>query len=233
MWLRRLAGASLAGVGAAGAYAGWSTRLEVTTHRVALGLDRERRPFRVVLITDLHLTGDRDDRRPFLDAARRATPDLILIAGDTIDRAASIDLISILGALEAPLGTWAVPGNWDRMATDLSTLRRHYERAGVRLLVNERVSAGPVQICGVDDLVEGAPEIGAVEDAARGGPTILLTHCPAFVDQVASASTDTHRGLLALAGHTHGGQIAPFGFAPFTPPGSGSYVAGWYRSSDI
>jgi predicted MPP superfamily phosphohydrolase len=32
-----------------------------------------------------------------------------------------------------------------------------------------------------------------------------------------------------LAGHTHGGQIRFFGFAPVLPRGSGGYVSGWYR----
>jgi predicted MPP superfamily phosphohydrolase len=34
-----------------------------------------------------------------------------------------------------------------------------------------------------------------------------------------------------LSGHTHGGQIAPFGLAPFRPRGSGRYVSGWYRDA--
>ena len=33
--------------------------------------------------------------------------------------------------------------------------------------------------------------------------------------------------------HTHGGQIAPFGWAPLRPPGSGRYVRGWYRDAGI
>jgi hypothetical protein len=32
-----------------------------------------------------------------------------------------------------------------------------------------------------------------------------------------------------LAGHTHGGQVAPFGIATVLPRGCGRYVAGWYR----
>jgi predicted MPP superfamily phosphohydrolase len=32
-----------------------------------------------------------------------------------------------------------------------------------------------------------------------------------------------------LSGHTHGGQIAPFGIAIKLPHGSGGYVSGWSR----
>jgi predicted MPP superfamily phosphohydrolase len=35
-----------------------------------------------------------------------------------------------------------------------------------------------------------------------------------------------------ISGHTHGGQIAPFGHALYTPAGSGRYVKGWYRKGN-
>jgi len=40
-----------------------------------------------------------------------------------------------------------------------------------------------------------------------------------------------YRPQWMLAGHTHGGQIAPFGWTPFRPRGSGRYVGGWYRDT--
>lgn len=42
-----------------------------------------------------------------------------------------------------------------------------------------------------------------------------------------------HRPSLVLSGHTHGGQLTLGGWAPVTPPGSGPYVAGWYRDAMI
>ena len=38
--------------------------------------------------------------------------------------------------------------------------------------------------------------------------------------------------VIVIAGHTHGGQIAPFGKAVVTPSGSGSYIHGWYQSGN-
>jgi predicted MPP superfamily phosphohydrolase len=35
--------------------------------------------------------------------------------------------------------------------------------------------------------------------------------------------------VMMLAGHTHSGQLAPFGHAVWRPRGSGRYVSGWYR----
>ena len=43
-----------------------------------------------------------------------------------------------------------------------------------------------------------------------------------------SRARHTTAPFTAFAGHTHGGQIAPFGVALVTPPGSGAYVKGWY-----
>lgn len=53
---------------------------------------------------------------------------------------------------------------------------------------------------------------------------IGLFHSPASFDSVAGSWP------LALAGHTHGGQIRlPFVKPLWLPEGSGSYVAGWYE----
>jgi predicted MPP superfamily phosphohydrolase len=38
-----------------------------------------------------------------------------------------------------------------------------------------------------------------------------------------------YRPRWMLAGHTHGGQIAPLGVPLMRPRGSGRYVSGWYR----
>ena len=47
-------------------------------------------------------------------------------------------------------------------------------------------------------------------------------------------SSDYERSSLMISGHTHGGQIALFGKALFTPNGSGQYTKGWYvRNQDM
>ncbi|HEU0012912.1 MAG TPA: hypothetical protein VFQ45_04475, partial [Longimicrobium sp.] len=40
---------------------------------------------------------------------------------------------------------------------------------------------------------------------------------------------DLSRITLMLSGHTHGGQVNLFGWAPVLPRGSGRYVRGWFR----
>ena len=53
------------------------------------------------------------------------------------------------------------------------------------------------------------------------------------VAPVAKGPVLAHRPSLVLSGHTHGGQVTLGGWAPVTPPGSGPYVAGWYRDATI
>ena len=78
---------------------------------------------------------------------------------------------------------------------------------------------------GLDDAATGSPDL---EIALRGVPpdafVIALFHSPVYFDQLAA------RCPLALAGHTHGGQVRiPLVPAFWLPRGSGRYLAGWYR----
>ena len=70
-------------------------------------------------------------------------PDLICVVGDAVDRRGDEALVRRYADLVAPLGKFATLGNWEYQGEcNLLRLRREYERAGVRLLVNERVSLG-------------------------------------------------------------------------------------------
>jgi hypothetical protein len=90
-----------------------------------------------------------------------------------------------------------------------------------------------VDLLGLDDWRAGAPDYAQVTatDAAEPGATraIVMSHCPVAFDAITQIA---HRPTVVLAGHTHGGQIAPFGWAIVLPEGSGRYVHGQYQSSD-
>jgi predicted MPP superfamily phosphohydrolase len=199
-------------------------RIEVTRHALTAPVAR---PLTLALLADLHITGPDPALEEMVAIVEAERPDVIVLAGDVggglpVDQAR---YLGVLRALHAPRGIFMVPGNWDYW-TPTMDLRTVCARANVRLLVNEAVELAPnVWLAGLDDDVEGTPDPeAALRCVPAGAWTVALVHCPVGFDAIAG------RCALALAGHTHGGQIR----APLLPPlwlpaGSGRYVSGWYE----
>ncbi|HYX34357.1 MAG TPA: metallophosphoesterase [Oligoflexus sp.] len=205
--------------------------LEITTHRLAW--DGLQQPIKILHVSDLHFRKvERRLDRTILAAMASLKPDLIVITGDSLDKRSSATSVrDFFSQLKAPLGVWVVPGNWDywsemktqgdnRLPGVLDGL------SNIKLLQNEAVPiAENLWLVGMDDEIAGQP------DQAKGwskvpsaAGVIGLLHAPEGVRHF----TDP-RARLLLAGHTHGGQVRlPF-FGPlWLPPGSGSFVQGWY-----
>lgn len=141
------------------------------------------------------------------EAVEMMRPDYLLFGGDLVTYAVCYPAaMEMMASLSAPCGCFAVLGNWDkrrRWWLPFREIERLYERAGWRLLVNESVRSGGVEICGVDDYKMGIPRVCGNSTAAAY--RILLSHNP---DTVAELPPDElSRFDLALCGHTHGGQI--------------------------
>jgi predicted MPP superfamily phosphohydrolase len=174
----------------------------------------------VALVSDVHL-GTLLGRRwlaATLEVVERAQPDLIAVAGDLIDADAGVveELVPELRRLAAPLGTWATLGNHEHYAgPDRS--RRLLADADFTVLDNAAVEVRPgLWIAGVPD-VRGAEQTGSAVQADLGAALgsvppgdvcVLLLHSPDadMVDKAAAEGCD-----LILSGHTHGGQLQPFG----------------------
>jgi predicted MPP superfamily phosphohydrolase len=103
-----------------------------------------------------------------------------------------------------------------------------YERAGTQWLENA-VTALPeigATLIGLDESTNGWPEWSLVTSEPPGDHAVLLLHhSPGSFDQLGAR---TSRPMLMLAGHTHGGQIAPFGVPLVLPPGCDGYVQGHF-----
>jgi predicted MPP superfamily phosphohydrolase len=228
---RFLGAATLGTAGVIGAlYGASSNELEVTTHEHLMAPDAPR--LRVAVLTDMHSPHDYVEGKRLIAAVRRFQPHLIAIAGDAVDQRGHEYHVEYYGAMEAPLGKFATLGNWEYQGLcDLSALRRHYEHAGVRLLVNDslrlNIDGAPIDLVGLDDWRAGLPDYGLLERLPAGpARTIVMSHCPVTFEAIKQIAT---RPSLTVAGHTHGGQIAPFGLAILVPEGSGPYVKGWYH----
>jgi predicted MPP superfamily phosphohydrolase len=140
------------------------------------------------------------------------------------------------------LGTipiFAVPGNWEHWSdVEFSSLRAVIERRpGNQLLLNEQASFAKekqtVQLIGLDDFTAGNPDLSLLERMKylrnKSASTVILEHSPGFFDlPEVRKIMGQDKFTLCLSGHTHGGQITIAGWAPFTPRGSGKFVAGFY-----
>jgi hypothetical protein len=121
---------------------------------------------------------------------------------------------------------------------DQSKLRKIYEKHSCKLLVNESTvieqEGKEYLFTGLDDLRGGAPNF---KDALKGVDPmdrhLLLQHSPGYFDTLHEGFLSGFSPRYMLSGHTHGGQVSLFGFAPVTPPGSGRYVSGWYERGEM
>jgi predicted MPP superfamily phosphohydrolase len=171
----------------------------------------------IVALSDLHLGSLLDGEwlaaRVKQVAAER--PDLVVLLGDLVEgHGADEDrLLRGLARLRAPLGVFAVTGNHEYHRGDGAGLRS-LEAGGVQVLRDRWVEAAPgLVLAGVDDLTSrrrAGLGAGAIERSLAGRPAgaaVLLSHSPLLADRAARAGA----GLM-LSGHTHAGQVWPFGY---------------------
>jgi predicted MPP superfamily phosphohydrolase len=166
----------------------------------------------LALVADLHLGNARGTRftRRVVAKLQQLQSDAVLISGDLFD-GSQADLDALLEpwkGLSAPAGVYFVTGNHEEF-TDRARYLDAVERAGIRVLNNEKVEINGLQIVGVHDAELHAPPLfhallrGARLD--RNRPSILLAHQPL------NLSIPEEEGVsLQLSGHTHGGQLWPW-----------------------
>lgn len=187
-----------------------------------------------------------------LDRLAEAEADLWLLGGDfvSLHLRKLEDLAARLAERRPPGGAYAVLGNHDHWAGGRA-VARILERRGIRVLINEGCALpAPWQntwLAGLDDHLTGRPDAAAALGGGgmgRGGgraegndngddprgaaglPRIVLMHAPSGLLDLGDAPF-----TVALAGHTHGGQIAlPGGRPIIVPPGALSrrYPGGRY-----
>lgn len=228
-----LGGAALTGGVALDAFAIEPSWLEITRHDVPVaGLPRALSGYVLAQVTDAHLTALGRVELAIVEAVKASGAAAVALTGDIVDRPSSLPILAELGAALTRTGAKLVAtlGNWEHWAGfSPAQLDASYSRFGGRLLVNESIELGGVIFAGTDDGYAGTPRwdhtLGTLP--ASSGPRVLLTHSPAMFDL---APDEVPRFDLALAGHTHGGQLRLGGFAPFLPPGSGRFVSGMYEA---
>jgi predicted MPP superfamily phosphohydrolase len=208
------------------AYALHSVDLEISRQQVPVsGLDRK---LRVVALSDLHAPCYYISTPDLVRTVNAQKPDVLILAGDMFGAPNFEEMITGFKEAKAEYAKLAVLGNWEyQLNLDLESLEKAYQGAGINLLINDSCEVNGLKILGLDDLLLGSPDYKLAYDGSSNAlPELIVSHCPAGFDGIKPHSQNQK---IIISGHTHGGQIAPFGHALVTPPGSGRYVKGWYR----
>jgi hypothetical protein len=219
------------------AYGFWSAFHPIVTHvEVALEKLPDRwRNRTIVQLSDVHLGHFHTPAAMERLAARlnSLAPDLVVITGDLFDgmRDGGPEFVEPLKKLTARLGVLFVTGNHEGYA-GLNRCLEWVERAGIRVLFNEVVEVDGLRVLGVAyPGIRDRSEIRGLDHTSnppdRQRPLILLFHTPTDIRQDATQDRrtttywrpDTSFALskelgvsLQLSGHTHRGQMFPFGY---------------------
>jgi hypothetical protein len=191
----------------------------VSTHEVTAPVERA---ITIVHLSDLHSKGFGRRERRIVEVVEVVKPDLVAVTGDVVHDGNLENVRELFTRLKAPLGVFVVRGNWENWRPP-GNEASFYASVGVRFLVNTgELARGDLWIAGVDDPMSGHADFGAaLSSAPPGAAKIALLHSPEVFDTI---QTD-----LALAGHTHGGQVRlPIVGSVWRPPGSGRFDRGWY-----
>ncbi len=242
LWFAR-AGAAAASAGSAvlGATAIRSALERPEIREVRVKLDRLPRAlsgFTIVQLCDLHIgsTLGREFLEEVVERTNQQSPDAIVIVGDLVDGSVERlrDRVQPLARLRARHGVYFVTGNHEYYS-GVEAWLAELPRLGVRVLRNERITLGDadasIDLAGVDDATAAGFGRGHgpnYEKALRGlapdREVILLAHQPRQITGSAPFGIG-----LQLSGHTHGGQIWPFGgLVRLVEP----YLAGLYRHNE-
>ncbi|MDH4283285.1 MAG: metallophosphoesterase [Myxococcales bacterium] len=201
----------------------WSAIRPVEVKRVRVRLKKLPETWnglRLVQLSDMHvgLTIGRDFVEDVVRKVNALEPDIVAITGDLID--GSVEelgrAVAPLGEIRATFGAFFVTGNHEYYSGADSWLE-FLRGLGIRVLRNEHVELSKdgevIHVAGVDDWSahrfgngHGADMSRAMEGRDVGKPVVLLAHQPVHFDEARAHGVD-----LQISGHTHGGQIFPFG----------------------
>jgi predicted MPP superfamily phosphohydrolase len=240
---RAAAGSAILGSGTI-AVLGHREACEILTPEIEVKLPRlprELSGFKIAQLSDVHLGPLLRERflEDVVEKTNALAPDLVVITGDLVDApvARLAPTLAPLAKLRARCGTAFVTGNHEYYSGAEEWVE-YLRTRGIRVLMNQRIEVGDTQaggktfdLAGVPDFTGGrfredhAPDLDralAGRDPERA--LVLLAHQPRQI------SLAQGRGVgLQLSGHTHGGQLWPFGALVYLMQ---PWIAGFHRADD-
>ncbi len=197
--------------------------LELTHTKIPIkNLPKPFEGYKIGLVSDIHYPQNIEPG--FMgrigELLQSAKVDVVCVPGDLADESCkpNLDFRGIFDKWTAPDGQFCTLGNHDHWYGANEVTHQIRENTPLKLIDNDRVlierGGEAIVLAGVGDYTDGLVDA----DKALGKldpmmPRILLSHNP----DLAHDFPDGHRVDLQLSGHTHGGQIAFFGYAPIIP----------------
>jgi uncharacterized protein len=182
--------------------------------------------FRIVQISDLHCVKKMRAEKKVVELGNQIKPDIIVFTGDALSDKGGLELFrDTMAAINAPLGKFAITGNWDEHLWKPLHL---FDNTGFKELVcgSDLITKNgeTIRIAGMD-FYQKLEDCLDLKNSNAQLYTIFLFHRTDIVDYGDNLPID-----LFLCGHTHGGQVTiPFYGAITTFSRHGKkYVNGLY-----
>jgi len=187
----------------------------------------------IVQISDVHIGNSLG--KEFLDGIVKdintLNADIVVITGDLVDLHVSKigDKLDSLKEIKSRFGVYFVSGNHEYFH-GVEAISEHLKSLHVKVLENENlVINNLINLAGITDLM--GRRLGILKPDLKKAllhvkpelPTVLLAHQPKITKELKDENID-----LILSGHTHAGQIFPFGLLVLLDQ---PYLSGLYRHS--
>lgn len=199
----------------------WNAQNEVVTnYKINVDKYAERiNSLNIVMISDAHLgIGIKENGvSKMVNSINALNPDIVVFCGDIFDGNTPTSLKEYsreaFKNIKAKYGVYAITGNHEYGAGELSETISYFKDANINFLQDEctkvadsfyivgRNDHGSIKSVGQD----AAPLDEILKDADKSLPIIVLNHRPERLEEAESENVD-----LQLSGHTHKGQIFPF-----------------------
>ena len=170
---------------------------------------------KIVQLSDVHLGLVHREAfmKSLVEKTNAVNPEIVVITGDLFDGMdGKLDeLVGPLDDIKAPRGTYFVTGNHETYL-GLDEAFTAIKKTPVKILNDEVVDVNGLKLIGIHyPLLDENESVVTILDSLKsqyaGKPNVLLYHSPTHIAEIKASGVN-----LELCGHTHDGQVFPFGY---------------------